>query len=44
MRTLDIQHKGQQKMNVISLENSFSLKPSFTAVGRTIMQVHQYRQ
>ncbi len=44
MRTQDKHYKGQQKMNVISLENSFSLKPSFTAVGRTIMQVHQYRQ
>jgi hypothetical protein len=44
MRTLDIQYKGEQKMNLISLERSFSLNPSFDFAVKRNMQVHHYRQ
>ena len=44
MRSLDLQYNGQQGMNLISLERSFSVKPSFDFAEGMNMQVHQYRQ
>ncbi|WP_445458202.1 hypothetical protein [Flavobacterium sp. HNIBRBA15423] len=44
MRTQDKHYKGQQKMNVISLERSFSINPSLDFVAGGSVQVHQYRQ
>ncbi|VXB84172.1 hypothetical protein FLAVO9AF_30032 [Flavobacterium sp. 9AF] len=44
MRTLDIQYNGQQNMNLISLDRSFSVKPSFDFAEGRNRQVHQYRQ
>ena len=44
MKTLDIQYNGQEQMNLISLERSFSVNPSLDFADKLTMQVHHYRQ